>query len=347
MFQRPTLKKPLRIGINGFGRIGRCLMRVLAQTPEFQNGQIVVTGINDLTDASTLAHLLEYDSVHGRLSIPVAADGNFLIVGGKKLPITAIPNPADLPWASTETDLVLECTGRLKDREATAAHLKAGAKRVLYSAPLKGADLTVVLGINHDQYDPSKHPIVSNASCTTNCLAPVVAVLDESFGVVSGTMLTVHSYTNDQRILDLPHSDMRRARAAAVSMIPTTTGAAKAVGLVLPHLKGKIDGLSIRVPTPNVSLVDFTATLKSAATVESVNKALQAASEGKLKGILDYTTKELVSVDFNGNAASATVDSSCTSVVESHLVKVLAWYDNEWGFSNRMIDMLYVMGSKA
>jgi glyceraldehyde 3-phosphate dehydrogenase len=346
MTNRPTLKKPLKIAINGFGRIGRCVLRALVETPEFKDGLVTVTTINDLTDAAMLAHLLKYDSVHGIFNGEVSIEGNQISVNGKKIAISAIPDPAKLPWAAQKVDLVLECTGRFKDRAETAKHLTAGAKKVLFSAPLKDADLTVVIGINHSQFDPAKHEIVSNASCTTNCLAPVAKVLDDNFKILHGSMTTIHSYTNDQRILDLPHSDFRRARAAALSMIPTTTGAAKAVGLVLPHLKGKIDGISIRVPTPNVSLVDFTAEVQKATTKEEVNAALNAAAVGDLKGILKVTTEELVSCDFNGTAESSTVDSSCTSVIDKTYVKVLSWYDNEMGFSNRMVDMIFVMGSK-
>jgi len=289
---------------------------------------------------------LEFDSVHGRFHHEIKYDENSITVDGKKIAITAIPDPSKLPWASTQTDLVLECTGRFKDREATAAHLNAGAKKVIYSAPLKGADITVVVGINHESIDFSKHQIVSNASCTTNCLAPVAKVIDENFKIVRGSMTTIHSYTNDQKILDLPHSDLRRARAAALSMIPTTTGAAKAVGLVLPQLKGKIDGISIRVPTPNVSLVDFSVEVEKDTTAEAVNIALKNASEGPLKGILSFIEKELVSCDFNGAPESSLVDAPFTAVIDKKFVKVLAWYDNEWGFSNRMIDLTFYMGSR-
>jgi len=343
---RPALKKPLKIGINGFGRIGRCVFRVLADTPEFRDGLIQVTAINDLTDSKMLAHLLEYDSVHGRFNRDIKYDETSISVLGKKIQISAIPDPAKLNWAATQTDIVLECTGRLKNREATAAHLKAGAKKVIYSAPLKDADITVVVGINHEAFDPTKHEIVSNASCTTNCLAPVAKVLDDALKIQRGAMTTIHSYTNDQRILDLPHSDFRRARAAAVSMIPTTTGAAKAVGLVLPQLKGKIDGISVRVPTPNVSLVDFNCEVAKETSVEEVNALLKKASETSLKGVLAFVEKELVSCDFNGAPESSLVDAPCTAVMDKKFVKVLSWYDNEWGFSNRMVDLTYYMGSK-
>jgi glyceraldehyde 3-phosphate dehydrogenase len=341
-----ALKKPLKIGINGFGRIGRCVFRVLAETPEFRDGLVEVTTINDLTDAPTLAHLLKFDSVHGRFGAEVRVEENQLFVNGKKIKTTAIPDPGKLPWAQEKTDIVLECTGRFKDRAQTAAHLSAGAKKIIFSAPLKDADLTVVIGINHDQYDSAKHQIVSNASCTTNCLAPVVKVIDDGLKIIHGSMTTIHSYTNDQRILDLPHSDMRRARAAALSMIPTTTGAAKAVGLVLPHLKGKIDGISIRVPTPNVSVVDFNCEVEKETSKDEVNALLRKAAEGGLKGILSYCTDELVSRDFNGTTESSIIDAGYTAVIDKKFVKVLAWYDNEWGFSNRMVDLTYLMGSK-
>lgn len=344
--KRTTLQKPIKIAINGFGRIGRSVLRILAETPEFRDGLVQVTTINDLTDAPTLAHLLKYDSVHGRFSGDVRVEGTTLSVFGKKIEVSAIPDPSKLPWTAQKVDIVLECTGRFKDRAQTAQHLSAGAKKIIFSAPLKDADLTVVMGINHDQYDPSKHQILSNASCTTNCLAPVVKVVDDAFKVVHGSMTTIHSYTNDQRILDLPHSDMRRARAAALSMIPTTTGAAKAVALVLPHLKGKIDGLAIRVPTPNVSVVDFTCEVEKATSTEEVNAALKKASEGSLNGILGFCEEELVSSDFNGTTESSIVDADCTSVIDKKFVKVMAWYDNEWGFSNRMVDLTYLMGSK-
>lgn len=343
---RPALKKPVKIAINGFGRIGRSVMRVLADTPEFKDGLVQVTTINDLTDAKMLAQLLKYDSVHGKFKGEISLDGDALIVNGKKIAVTAIPDPAKLPWAAQNLDIVLECTGRFKDRAQTAAHLTAGAKKVLFSAPLKDADITVVVGINHELYDSSKHQIVSNASCTTNCLAPVAKVLDDAFKIVHGSMTTIHSYTNDQRILDLPHSDFRRARAAALSMIPTTTGAAKAVGLVLPHLKGKIDGISVRVPTPNVSLVDFNVEVSKATTKEEVNEVLKSASNGALKGILKFCDEELVSSDFNGTTESSTIDGPTTAVMDKTFVKVLSWYDNEWGFSNRMVDFMFMMGSK-
>lgn len=341
-----SLQKPLRIGINGFGRIGRCVLRVLAETPEFQSGKLVVTQINDLTDAKTLAHLFKYDSVHGTYALSVRAEGSDLVIGDKKIPVTAEPKPENLKWKETETDLVLECTGRFKDRNEVAAHLKAGARKVIMSAPLKGADKTIVMGINHQTLDLSKDEVLSNASCTTNCLAPIAKVIHENFEIVRGNMTTVHSYTNDQRILDLPHSDLRRARAAAVSMIPTTTGAAKAVALVMPELKGKLDGISVRVPTPNVSLVDLNVQVKKSTSVEAVNAALEKAASGELKGILNVSKEELVSCDYRGSAYSSIVDAPFTAVVDSEFVKVLSWYDNEWGFSNRMADLSFYLGSK-
>ncbi len=322
-----------KIGINGFGRIGRCILRAGWKNPDLE-----FVGINDLTDAKTLAHLLKYDSVHERMDEVEAAD-DAIIVGGRKIPIFAIRNPGELPWADLGVEIALECTGLFRDREKAEMHLKAGAKKVVISAPAKGEDLTVVMGVNHERYDPVKHHVLSNASCTTNCLAPVAKVLNDKFGIEKGLMTTTHSYTNDQRILDLPHKDLRRARAAAVSMIPTTTGAAKAVGLVLPELKGRLDGMSIRVPTPNVSIIDLVALLRTQVTVEEVNGALKEAAAGPMKGILDVCEEPLVSKDFNGNTHSSIVDAGVTAVIEGNLVKVLSWYDNETGFSNRMIDL--------
>jgi glyceraldehyde 3-phosphate dehydrogenase len=345
MSLRPDLKDNLTISINGFGRIGRCVLRALTKTPEFKSGKLKVAAINDLTDSNTLAHLLRYDSVHGRFAGDVAVDGDSLVVDGKKIKVSSERDPAKLPWKDHGVDIVLECSGAFKKREVVAGHLRAGAKKVIYSAPLGDADFTLVMGINNAAYDPDTHDVVSNASCTTNCLAPVVKVIDDNFGVENGTMTTIHSYTNDQRILDLPHSDMRRARAAALSMIPTTTGAAKAVGLVLPHLKGKIDGMAIRVPTPNVSVVDFVCQVKNSTTADVVNAAFQKASKGELEGILSYCDEPLVSTDFNGSPESSIVDAQSTLAIGS-MVKVLAWYDNEWGFSNRMIDLTFFMGSK-
>lgn len=332
----------LRVGINGFGRIGRVIFR-----EGFEKFDIV--GINSLDSIEGNAHLLKYDSAHGIFDADVAVEGNSIVVNGKKIHVTKHKNPADVPWGEWGVDLVLECTGAFKNKEDFMLHIKGGAKRVLVSGPAeKGADITMVYGINHESYDPAKHHVVSNASCTTNCLAPLAKVLNDTFGVEHGTMMTVHSYTNDQKILDAPHSDMRRARAAAVSMIPTTTGAAKNVGLVLPELKGRIDGISVRVPTPNVSLVDFTFTAKKDVTKESVNEALiAAASNGPLKGILAVEKDELVSVDFNGNKHSSIVDLATTMVVGPRMVKVLSWYDNETGFSNRMVDVALHMAKKG
>ncbi|KYG64495.1 type I glyceraldehyde-3-phosphate dehydrogenase [Bdellovibrio bacteriovorus] len=331
----------LRVGINGFGRIGRVLFRAGYE-------QFEVVGINSLDSIEGNAHLLKYDSAHGIFPGEVSVSGHDLVVNGKKIHVSKTRNPAEIPWKDWGVDLVLECTGAFKDKAEFMQHITAGAKRVLVSGPAeKGADLTMVYGINHESYDPSKHHVVSNASCTTNCLAPLAKVLNESFGIEHGTMMTVHSYTNDQKILDAPHKDLRRARAAAVSMIPTTTGAAKNVGLVLPELKGRIDGISIRVPTPNVSLVDFTFTAKKDVTKESVNEALIAASQGALKGVLAVEHNELVSVDFNGNKHSSIVDLASTMVVGPRMVKVLSWYDNETGFSNRMVDVAHYMAKKG
>ena len=328
----------LRVAINGFGRIGRMVFRSALKE---QNIEIVA--INDLTDAATLAHLLKYDSVHGRFDGTVEAKDNTIVVNGKSITIYAIKNPAELPWADLKIDLVLESTGFFTSRDKAALHLQAGAKKVIISAPATDPDLTVVVGVNDSAYDPAKHHIVSNASCTTNCLAPVAKVLNDTFGIEKGLMTTIHSHTNDQNILDLPHKDLRRARAAALSMIPTSTGAAKAVALVLPELKGKLDGFAIRVPTPNVSVVDLTVILKTPTDAAAVNAALKAASEGPLKGILGYTDEEVVSIDFNGCPLSSIVDSKCTKVIDGTLLKVLSWYDNEMGFSNRVIDLIKIM----
>lgn len=330
----------VRVGINGFGRIGRVLFRA-----GFDDLEIV--GINSLDSLDGVAHLLKYDSSHGIFPGEVSHDEKNLIVNGKKIPVSATRNPAEIPWKDLGCDLVLECTGAFKKKDDFMGHIKAGAKRVMVSAPADGADATFVYGVNHEMYDKSKHHVVSNASCTTNCLAPLAKVLHESFGIVNGTMMTIHSYTNDQRILDAPHNDLRRARSAAVSMIPTSTGAAKAVGLVLPDLKGKIDGMSVRVPTPNVSLVDFTFNSQKEMTVEAINAALTAASKGALKGVLAVEEKELVSIDYNGNKFSSIVDLPTTMVVGGKTAKVLSWYDNETGFSNRMIDLAKYMADKG
>ncbi|HMI94481.1 MAG TPA: type I glyceraldehyde-3-phosphate dehydrogenase [Polyangiales bacterium] len=334
-----------RIAINGFGRIGRCVARVLLA----QNWDgVELVAINDLTDAKTLAHLLEFDSVHGRLGTPVKAEGSGLSVGGKQIPILAERDPGKLPWKAMNVDIVLECTGLFTSKEKAGAHVTAGAKRVIISAPgAADVDATLCVGINLESYDPAKHQVISNASCTTNCLAPVAKVIHKQFGIVKGHMVTVHSYTNDQNLLDLPHKDLRRARAAAMSMIPATTGAAKAIGLVMPELKGKLDGTAIRVPTPNVSIVCLTAQLGKKATRDEVNAALESASKAELKGVLGYETRPLVSVDFIGNPLSSIVDAAQTQVVGDDLLQVQAWYDNEWGFSNRMVDLLHFVARSA
>lgn len=323
-----------KVAINGFGRIGRLVARAILERPDCG---LELVAINDLADAKSNAMLFKRDSVHGPFPGDVTADGNDIIVNGKRIHVTAERDPANLPHAANGIDIALECTGFFADAESAGKHLAAGAKRVLISAPAKGAHLTVVYGVNHDKLT-SEHRIVSNASCTTNCLAPVAKVLNDAIGIERGLMTTIHAYTNDQKILDQIHPDMRRARAAAMSMIPTTTGAARAVGEVLPELKGKLDGSAIRVPTPNVSIVDLTFTPKRDTTAEEVNAILKAASEGALKGVLDYTDEPLVSIDLNHHAASSTVDSLETTVIEGKLVRVLSWYDNEWGFSNRMVD---------
>lgn len=330
----------VRVGINGFGRIGRVVFRA-----GFERFEIV--GINSLDSIEGMAHLLKYDSAHGAYHGEVAVDGNSLIVDGKKIPVTASKNPAEIPWKEWGCDIVLECTGAFKKKEEFMAHIKGGAKRVMVSAPADGVDHTFVYGVNHKDYDPSKHVVISNASCTTNCLTPLAKVLNDTFGIEYGTMMTIHSYTNDQRILDAPHKDLRRARSAAVSMIPTTTGAAKSVGLVLPELKGKIDGTSVRVPTPNVSLVDFTFTTKKDLSVQSINDAFIKASKGDLHGVLDCEEEELVSIDYNGNTFSSIVDLPSTMVMGNRMAKVLSWYDNETGFSNRMVDLALYMGEKG
>jgi len=340
-------KSPAKVAINGFGRIGRKVLR-LALSPSASSGpDVEVVAINDLGSLETLAHLLKYDSVHGTLPEDVRTEGDSIFVGAKRIRCTSEKDPSRLPWKELEVGIVHECTGVFRDQKGAGLHLNAGAQRVIISAPAKDPDGTFCMGVNHESYDPAQHKIVSNASCTTNCLAPLVKVLDDAFGVEHGTMLTVHSYTNDQRILDLPHSDLRRARAAAVSMIPTSTGAAKAVGLVLPQLKGKLDGLAIRVPTPNVSLVDFTGKLKKSTTRQEINEAFKAASEGPLQGILGFSEEPLVSCDFNGNTASSTVDADATTVMEGTLVKVISWYDNESGFSQRMLDFSAYMADRG
>ncbi len=331
----------LRVAINGFGRIGRMVLRAASK-----DKNIEFIAINDLTDAATLAHLFKYDSVHGTFPGKVEAKDNQLIINGKPIKIYAIKSPAELPWKSDEIDVVLESTGIFTSKEKAGLHIQAGAKKVVISAPATNEDITIVMGVNEHLYDPLNHNIISNASCTTNCLAPVAKVLHEAFGIERGLVTTVHSYTNDQNILDLPHKDLRRARAAAMSMIPTTTGAAKAVALVLPELKGKLDGMAIRVPTPNVSVVDLVVTLNKKTSVEMVNAVLKKASRGSLKGILGYEEAPLVSIDFNGNQLSSIVDASCTKVIGDNMVKVLSWYDNECGFSNRVVDLFRLIDSK-
>lgn len=329
----------VRIGINGFGRIGRNVLRA-----SLNASGLDFVAINDITDAKTLAHLLRYDSVHGRLNAEVKAEKDALVVNGNRIQILQERAPGQLPWKTLNVDLVLECSGLFTDRDKAAAHLTAGAKKVLVSAPSKGADLTLCYGVNHTAYDAAKHHVISNASCTTNCLAPVAKVLHDNFGIKRGLMTTIHAYTNDQRILDLPHSDIRRARAAALSMIPTSTGAARAVGEVLPQLKGKLDGMAVRVPTANVSVVDLVAELEKPVSETTVNTAMRTASEGPLKGVLQYCEEELVSIDFNGSPYSSIFDSALTKVMDNNFVKVLSWYDNEWGFSNRMRDVALYLG---
>jgi glyceraldehyde 3-phosphate dehydrogenase len=332
----------IRIGINGFGRIGRNMLRASLNDKDFE-----FVAINDLTDAETLAHLLKYDSVHGTLNVAVEAREDQIIVNGKPINILAKKDPKELPWKDLGVDLVIESTGRFTDREGASKHLSAGAKRVIISAPAKDPDVTIVLGVNESTYDPKSHQIISNASCTTNCLAPVAKVLDESFGITHGIMTTIHSYTNDQQLLDLPHKDLRRARAAGLSMIPTSTGAAKALHLVLPQLKGKLDGMAIRVPTPNVSLIDLTVQTEKDCDTASVNAAFRKAAEGPLKGILKYCEEPIVSTDQNGDAHSATLDSLLTTVLNHRMVKVMAWYDNEWAYSCRVRDLAKYIVAKS
>ncbi len=331
----------VKIGINGFGRIGRLVLRAAMAR---KNKDMKFVSVNDLTDAKTLAYLFKYDSTFGIYDGEVSAKEDAIVVDGNEIKVTKIKDPAELPWKELGVEIVIESTGLFIDKEKASKHITAGAKKVIISAPAKGEDITIVLGVNEDKYDAANHNIISNASCTTNCLAPVVKVLHDAFGIEKGIMTTIHSYTNDQRILDFPHKDLRRARAAAVSMIPTTTGAAKAVTLVLPELKGKLDGMAIRVPTPNVSVVDFVALLKKSVTKEEVNAAVKKAAEGKLKKYLQYLDEPLVSKDFNGNPSSSIFDSLATIVLDGNLVKIIAWYDNEWGYSNRVIDLIdYIM----
>jgi glyceraldehyde 3-phosphate dehydrogenase len=333
----------IRVAINGFGRIGRLLYRAAIE----RNANIDFVAINDVTDAKTLAHLLKYDSVHGRFNADIQVKDNNIVVNGKELKVLSQKDPAQLPWKDLGVFLAVESTGLFTKREDASKHLQAGAKKVLISAPAENPDITIVLGVNHDKYDHEKHNILSNASCTTNCVAPVTKVLQENFGVKAGLMTTAHAYTNDQRIHDLVHKDLRRARAAALSIIPTTTGAARAAGLVLPELKGKIDGIALRVPVPNVSITDLTVVLEKNTTKEEINAAFKKAAEGQLKGILAYTEEPIVSIDINHSTYSAVVDGLSTMVVNGNLAKVLAWYDNEWGFSCRMVELIELIGKKA
>lgn len=332
----------VKIAINGFGRIGRKVFREALEEKDLE-----VVAINDLTDAAMLAHLLKYDSVHGIFDAEVTSEGDYLIVNGKNIRVFAEKDPSALPWKEQEVDIVIECTGIFSTTEKAGKHIEAGAKKVILSAPAKDNMPTFVMGVNADKYNPETDHVVSNASCTTNCLSPVAKVLHDKFGIKRGMMTTIHSYTNDQRILDLPHSDYRRARAAAESMIPTTTGAASAVAKVLPELKGKLDGMAVRVPTPNVSLVDFVAELEKDVTVEQINTALKEASENELKGILAYNELPLVSIDYNGNTSSSTVDGLSTMVLGDNLIKVISWYDNESGYSARCIDLALLMMKKG
>jgi glyceraldehyde 3-phosphate dehydrogenase len=328
----------IRIGINGFGRIGRNILRAALHEEDLD-----FVAVNDITDAKTLAHLLKYDSILGNLDEDVTVDGDSILVADRKVKVLSERDPSNLPWKALEVEYVIESTGLFRTREAAGAHLSAGAKKVIISAPAKKEDITIVMGVNHDKYDPKNHHIISNASCTTNCLAPIAKVLNDSFGIVKGQMTTIHSYTNDQRILDLPHKDLRRARAAAMSMIPTSTGAAAAIGLAIPELKGKLDGCSMRVPTPNVSVVDLTVELSKSATEDDINKAFKEAAAGSMAGILDVSDTPLVSIDYRGHSASSIVDSEFTKVIGGNMAKVFSWYDNEWGFSCRVRDLIHYM----
>ncbi|GAB6179483.1 type I glyceraldehyde-3-phosphate dehydrogenase [Desulfotomaculum defluvii] len=345
---------PIKVGINGFGRIGRNVLRCAIERGEFEvalvnhkSRRLDFKAINDLTYAQTLAHLLKYDSVHGILNADVSATEDSIMVNGKEIKVVAEGDPAKLPWKELGVDIVIESTGRFTKGPDAAKHLEAGAKKVIISAPGKEVDGTFVMGVNDDQYDPAKHHIISNASCTTNCLAPVAKVINDNFKIIKGLMTTVHSYTNDQQILDLPHKDLRRARAAGMSIIPTTTGAAKAVALVLPELKGKLNGFAMRVPTPNVSVVDLVVELEKTTTAEEINATLKAAAEGHLKGILEFNPLPLVSKDFNGNPNSSIVDGLSTMVMDGNMAKVIAWYDNEWGYSNRVLDLALLIAEKG
>jgi len=333
----------IRVGINGFGRIGR---QVLRAAKEQGVADLDFVAVNDLTDTRTLAHLFKYDSVHRTFDGDVSASGDAITVDGDEIKVLAEKDPAKLPWKELGVDIVLESTGRFTKAEDARKHLEAGARKVVISAPAKGEDITIVMGVNSDKYDPAKHDIVSNASCTTNCLVPMVKVVNDNFGFQRGSMVTVHSYTNDQQILDLPHKDLRRARAAALSIIPTTTGAAKATSLVMPELKGKIDGIAIRVPTPDVSFTDLAVVVDRPVTVQEVNAAFRSAAEGALAGVLAYTEEELVSSDYIGDPHSCILDSKCTNVVDGTLLKVSGWYDNEWGYASRCVDLLRFMGAR-
>lgn len=333
---------PIKVGINGFGRIGRNVVRAGLNNPEIE-----FVAANDLTDTKTLAHLLKYDSILGQLDADIKAEGDSVSVNGKKIKIFAIKDPAEIDWTGLGAQIVVESTGRFTDANDAKKHLRGSVKKVIISAPAKNEDVTIVLGVNDKMYDPAKHNIISNASCTTNCLAPVVKVLNDTFGIEKGTMTTVHSYTNDQNVLDFPHKDLRRARAAALNIIPSSTGAAKAIGLVVPELKGKLDGYAMRVPTPNVSVVDFVAVLKKPATTEEVNSALKGASNNSLKGVLAYTEDPVVSSDLLHNSNSSIVDAELTKVIGGNLAKVVSWYDNEWGYSNRIVDLITFLGKKG
>jgi glyceraldehyde 3-phosphate dehydrogenase len=332
----------VKVGINGFGRIGRNIYRASLNQKDLE-----IVAVNDITDAKTLAHLLKYDSVLGNLEQEIHTEGNEICVGDKRIKVLAERDPAKLPWKDLGVDVVIESTGLFTSKDAASKHITAGAKKVIISAPAKNEDITIVMGVNQNKYNPSAHHVISNASCTTNCLAPVAKVLHQKYGIKRGFMTTIHSYTNDQKILDLPHSDLRRARAAALSMIPTTTGAAQAVSLVLPELKGKLDGMAIRVPTPNVSVVDFVAELETDTTADAVNIELKKAALGEMKGILQYCDEPLVSCDFNGNKNSSIVDALSTKILEGRMVKIISWYDNEWGYSNRVLDLISFIAGKG
>ncbi|HEY7333476.1 MAG TPA: type I glyceraldehyde-3-phosphate dehydrogenase [Bryobacteraceae bacterium] len=333
---------PVKVGINGFGRIGRNVVRAALHNPK-----VDFVAANDLTDTKTLAHLFKYDSILGPLKEEVKAEGDSILVAGKRIKVFAIKDPAQIDWSSVGAQIVVESTGKFTDAKEACKHIRGTVKKVIISAPAKNEDITIVLGVNDGAYDPARDSVISNASCTTNCLAPVAKVLQEKFGIEKGSMTTIHSYTNDQNVLDFPHKDLRRARAAALNMIPTTTGAAKAIGLVLPELKGKLDGYAMRVPTPNVSVVDLVAVTSKPTTTEEVNAAMKKAAQGELKGVLDYTEDPVVSTDMMGNPASAIVDSQMTKVLGGNLVKVIAWYDNEWGYSLRIVDLIEFLAKKG